>query len=203
MKKIVCGIILCFLISGVVVFASASYLASNIEYKGRMLDEVLDDLYDKSDECSSTGEWLSFNIVSLIPIMSGDSTPSGLIEYSSYYPYRDPYHAFNGEAVNLGNANTFWTTSTTNNEWISYTWGSNVTINYISFAIMNQTGLTIQYKKDNQWVDLKTFDIIDSSGTVRREEIAVNSINTNAIKFQYVNGSYGFLSEVKVKGTTS
>ena len=201
LKKLHIFLILIALIMSIGAVFAYSYFADEISYRETDVESALDDLYEKLDSCYIG----VVRMIDLIPIMTSNTAPSGEIDYSSYWSGRDPWHAFSRAPVNIGDASTFWLSSAQNNEWVSYTWDSEIEMYLISWAQINAYPLRIQYKKNNNWINLYYSDILNASdnNSASTYTISVGKIKTDSIKFETPSGYYGFLSNVHVYGKES
>lgn len=199
--KLIVGILIGALISGVVTYAAtATFLADNVMYHNRTVQDALDTLYEMATGIRGSGAFEKDE--QLIPNMTANDAPSGTASASSAYSGRPAYLAFSGRSTNLSDGTTFWYTTQTNSEYIQYTWDDEVIIDYIEFKHHVETAVTIQYLNDqNIWTDIYYFPVSGSGDRVSLANYYLpSSIKTTAIRFQFDEGSKGFLSKVTVSG---
>ena len=198
--KLIIGIIIGASISGFITYAATQIEANQVYYNNKTLNNSLDQLYFLATGNNEAGAYIYSE--KLIPNMTSLTQPSGTITASSTHTGRPAYQAFSGKALNLSDGSTFWYTSNTNNEYIQYTWDEAILIHEITYKHHVRMAEYIQYlNSNNEWVNIQ---YVPSSGNDERTNtvrITLDSmIKTTAIRWQFIEGSNGFLAEANIKG---
>lgn len=96
-------------------------------------------------------------LINLIPIMTSNNSPSGIVSVSSIYSTSQGWYAFDRDT------STFWTTNSLNTGWIKYDFGINTEI--LNYSITSRSGENGQAPKnwilegsndDINWITLDT-----------------------------------------------
>lgn len=135
---------------------------------------------------SGEGSELNFNnyrMCSLIPKMTSENSPFGIVDASDYSSGRDPFHAFNGNNPNPNDGTGYWF-SLYNNSWLSYTWEDEVLVGCVEFYKKAENEFKVQYFNNGIWIDAVTTPSTSSSDIFEKVILYFpNIVKTKAIRF--------------------
>lgn len=117
--------------------------------------------------CNST--YFTYVLNVQVPIMTSDTTPSGIVTASSYLneSYR-PWHAFTGTA---GSAYDCWHSNDVNTPWIQYQFANNINMRVYKIHLNTRNGgvvggdMTFNFKRLNGGPVIGTYTYTDTENT--------------------------------------
>lgn len=224
------GILLC---SGIVYAASylasdVVYDPTDETWKVSNVKEALDSLYSIKKELisiKSLGDATAFDIKKgktavvngklitgtasnsinqLIPTMTSNTEPYGIVSASYVYPSRDSYWAFNGGDPDPTTGYNYWYTNV-KNSYLQYEFRSIVNIQMYSFLAKITTGygntnVLVQTSLDGkEWTNINTYTIYGYSYLQNKLE-KINNIKAKYIRFTNL-GSELAIGLIHVFGT--
>lgn len=125
----------------------------------------------------------NYRMCSLIPNMTSDKSPSGVVEANDYLTGRDPFHAFVGNNPDAYVGTGYWF-SLYNNSWLSYTWGNEVLVGSVEFYKKPENEFKVQYLNNGIWVDAVTAPKTSNTGIFEKITLYFpNIVKTKSIRF--------------------